>query len=49
MQIKEMIIAKGRVRITTSALGKWKRNTIQTALTATESFMISSFSVSIER
>jgi len=35
--MKEIMIAKGRVRITTRALGKWNKNTMQTALTAIES------------
>ena len=49
MQINEMIIAIGRVRMTTRALGRWNKKTMQTALTASESFIISSFKVSMER
>ena len=48
MQMKEMRIAKGRVRITTRALGRWKRKTMQTTLTAMASLTISSCSVSMD-
>ena len=34
MQMKEMRMAMGSVRITTRALGRWKRKTMQTTLTA---------------
>ncbi len=49
MQIKEMRMAIGKVRITTKALGRWNRKTMQTTLTARPSLMISSFSVSTDR
>ena len=43
MQMKEIRMAIGRVRMTTRALGRWKRKTMQTTLTAMASLMISSF------
>ena len=49
MQMNDMTIAKGRVRMTTIALGRWKRKTRQTTLTASASLTISSRSVSIAR
>ncbi len=49
MQMKDMMIATGSVRMTTRALGRWKRKTRQTTLTAMASLMISSFSVAMER
>ena len=49
MQMKEMRMATGSVRMTTRALGRWKRKTMQTTLTAIASLMISSFRVSMER
>ena len=41
-------MAMGRVRMTTRALGRWKRKIRQTTLTAMASLMISSFSVAME-
>jgi hypothetical protein len=47
--MKDMIMAMGRVRMTTRALGRWKRKTIQTTLTAIDSLIISSLRVPMAR
>ena len=48
-EMKDMMMATGSVRMTTRALGRWKRKTRQTTLTAMASFTISSFRVAMER
>ena len=48
MQMKEINMATGRIRMTTKALGQWSKKMKQTTLTATKSLMISSFRVRIE-
>jgi hypothetical protein len=47
--MKEMMMATGSVRMITRALGRCSKNTKQTTLTATQSLIISSLRVSIER
>src|SRR5208337_2124684 len=48
IQMNEIMIATGRVSITTRALGRWNRNIMHTALTAIESLAISSLRVLID-